>query len=120
MEGNLITQHCVTSKSKTYDGDQWVRVEVTVLGGDEIRHSVNGETVLVYQRPQIGGGTVNQFDPAMKPDGTILTGGSISLQSESHPIEFRKVELLNLAGCMDPKSPRFRKHFVHSDPTACR
>jgi len=26
----------------------------------------------------------------------ILTGGTISLQSESHPVEFRKVEIMEL------------------------
>jgi len=33
-----------------------------------------------------------------------LTEGYIALQGESHPTEFRKVELLNLKGCMDPKA----------------
>ena len=53
--------------------------------------------VLGYEQPQIGGGSVNRFDPAAKPDGKLLSQGYISLQSESHPIEFRKVELLDLS-----------------------
>jgi hypothetical protein len=69
---------------------------VEVRGGEAIRHIVDGETVLEYQKPQIGGGAVLSFDPAVKQDGKILTEGWISLQSESHPIEFRKVELLEL------------------------
>jgi len=32
-----------------------------------------------------------------KQGGKLLSSGSISLQSESHPIEFRKVELLDLS-----------------------
>ena len=32
MDGKLITQHCNESKSKTYDGDQWVTVEAEVHG----------------------------------------------------------------------------------------
>jgi len=68
-----------------------VRVEVEVHGGGEIVHKVNGETVLRYEKPQIGGGNVAGYDPAIKRDGEMLTGGSISLQAESHPVEFRKV-----------------------------
>lgn len=96
MDGKLFTPHCVNSRSKTYHGAQWVRVEVLVLGDSLIRHIVNGDTVLEYSKPQIGGGVVNHFDPVMKHDGTPLTGGYIALQSESHPLDIRKVEILNL------------------------
>jgi hypothetical protein len=96
MNGKLVTQHCINSTSATYHGDQWVRVEVEVRGGEVVRHIIDGKTVLEYQKPQIGGGSVSNFDPAVKKDGTILTDGYISLQSESHPIEFRKVELMEL------------------------
>jgi Domain of Unknown Function (DUF1080) len=101
MDGKVFTPHCVNSKSRTYHGEQWVRVEVLVLGDSVLRHIVNGETVLEYSKPQIGGGVVNNFDPAVKQDGTPLTAGYIALQSESHPIDFRKVEILDLAGCRD-------------------
>ena len=74
-----------------------MRVEVEVRGGDVVRHIIDGKTVLEYQKPQIGGGAVNNFDPAVKKDGEILTEGYISLQSESHPVEFRKVELMDLS-----------------------
>ena len=95
--GKLMTDHCVNSTSKTYHGDQWVSVDVLVLGNTGIKHIVNGDTVLAYEKPQIGGGVVTDFDPKEKVDGTMLSEGHISLQSESHPIEFRKVELFDLA-----------------------
>jgi hypothetical protein len=120
MNGALFTTHCVNSKSPTFDGDQWVRVEAHVHGGEMIRHVVNGETVLEYQKPQIGGGSVSNFDPAVKRDGEILMGGSISLQSESHPIEFRRVELLHLSGCSDPKAKNYKNYYVHSTPGVCQ
>lgn len=120
MNGKLITQHCVNSTSKTYRGDQWVRVEVEVLGDAEIRHIVEGQTVLSYQKPQIGGGNVANYDPEVKKDGMLLKEGYISLQSESHPIEFRKVELLNLVGCTDPKASNFKTYYVKSDNSQCR
>ncbi|MGH9320829.1 MAG: 3-keto-disaccharide hydrolase [Vicinamibacteria bacterium] len=97
MKGALETEHCIDSTSKTFHGDQWVRVEVEVHGDGVIRHVVDGETVISYEKPQIGGGAVRDFDPSVKQDGKLLTEGSISLQAESHPIEFRKVELLPLA-----------------------
>lgn len=95
-DGKLLTDHCINSSSATYYGDQWVRAEVLVLGDSVIKHIVNGDTVLVYNKPQIGGGAVDNFDPAMKKDGQLLSSGYISLQSESHPVQFRKVEIMNL------------------------
>ncbi len=119
MKGALVTQHCVNSSSPTLDGDQWVRAEAHVHGGEAIAHVVNGQRVLEYQRPQIGGGNVLHADPALKTDGALLTSGSISLQSESHPVDFRKVELLNLSGCRDPKARNFKRYVVHDAPGAC-
>ncbi|MDH4090733.1 MAG: DUF1080 domain-containing protein [Cyclobacteriaceae bacterium] len=96
LNGKLFTDHCINSSSKTYHGDQWVRVDVLVLGDSIIRHIVEGDTVLVYSKPQIGGGAVSNYDPKEKVDGKPLKGGYISLQSESHPVQFRKVELFDL------------------------
>jgi Domain of Unknown Function (DUF1080) len=118
--GKLFTTHCLNSTSPTFHGDQWVRVEVTVLGGERIVHRVNGQNVLEYEQPQIGGGTVSGFDPAVKRDGTLLTSGTISLQSESHPVEFRKVELLDLTGCKDPKAKNYRAYVIKDDRARCQ
>lgn len=96
MDGKLFTPHCINSKSKTFRNEEWVRAEVLVLGDSIIKHIVNGDTVLVYEKPQIGGGAVNNYDPAVKKDGQLLSSGYISLQSESHPVEFRKVEIIDL------------------------
>lgn len=98
IDGVMAQQHCINSRSATYDGDQWVRSETIVRGDSLIIHLVNGDTVLQYTRPQVGGGVVNGYDPAAKPDGAPLRSGFIALQSESHPIDFRVVRLLNLEG----------------------
>ena len=119
IDGKLVTQHCVNSTSQTYDGDQWVRAEVLVLGDSLVQHFVNGEKVLEYSKPQIGGGNVSGHDPALLVNGKLLDHGSISLQSESHPIEFRKVQLLNLKGCMNPKAKNYKSYYVKADNTAC-
>ncbi len=96
MDGKLQTRHCFSSKSKTYRGDQWVKVEVEVRGGEVIEHFVNGESVMRY--------TKAQYDPRdadakqlIKNGQLALTEGYISLQSESHPVEFRKIEVQQLA-----------------------
>ena len=120
MADSLVTDHCINSSSKTYDGNQWVQVEFLVLGDSIIRHIIDDETVLEYTKPIIGGGVVNGFDPAIKKDGLALTEGTISLQSESHPIEFRKVELLNLKGCKNPKAKNYKTYYIKNDESACQ
>ena len=117
--GQMVKGHCVNSTSQTYRGDQWVRVEAEVLGSERVRHMVDGKVVLEYTNLQIGGGNVNNFDPAVKKDGTPLGEGYIALQGESHPTEFRKVEILNLSGCMDPKASNYKTYYVHRDDSTC-
>lgn len=99
MNGKLETTHCINSISETFDGDQWVTAEVEVHGNGEVKHIINGKTVISYEKPQIGGGAVNNFDPNVKKDGAMLEEGHIALQAESHPVEFRKVEILKLTNC---------------------
>ncbi len=119
MDGELITQHCLNSSSKTYHGDQWVTVEIVALGDSLIQHIVEDEVVIEYQKPQYGGGVVSNYREGVKLDGKLIEGGYISLQSESHPIEFRKVELLNLAGCMDPEATNYKDYYVKADNSTC-
>lgn len=95
FNGKLHKRHCTNSTSKTYHGDDWVTVELEVHGNGVIKHIINGKTVISYSKPQLD---ENDSDAKelLKTQKKMLSGGSISLQSESHPIEFRKVELLPL------------------------
>lgn len=93
MNGELITRHCNNSRSKTYHGDVWVTAEFVVLGDSIIHHIIEGDTVLTYMKPQIGGDRSEGFP---LPEGTLLKEGYLCLQAESHPVEFRKVEILKL------------------------
>jgi hypothetical protein len=96
LNGKLHTQHCTNSTSDTFLNDQWVTAEIEVHGNKLIRHKVNGKTVLEYSEPQLD---PNDADAKQLLDAgaqKMLTGGTISLQSESHPVEFRKVELVEL------------------------
>ena len=55
IDGKLVTQHCIESKSKTYNGDQWVTVEVEAHGNGTIKHFVNGDLMIQYEKPQLDG-----------------------------------------------------------------
>jgi len=118
--GTMVRGHCTNSTSATYRGDQWVRVEIEVRGSEHIRHTVDGKTVIEYDLPQIGGDGVANFDPSVKKDGTLLNGGYIAIQGESHPTDFRKIELLNLSGCMDPSASNYKSYYVHRQDDQCR
>ena len=95
MEDKLVTRHCLNSQSKTYRGDQWVTVEVEVRGSEVIRHIIDGKVVLAYQKPQLDPRDADS-KKLIQNDQLLLGSGYISLQSESHPVEFRKVELMTL------------------------
>lgn len=132
--GAVDYRHCINSASKTYDGDQWVHVQAVVLAEQSIAHIVEGDTVLVYQKPQIGGGFISKtegqsdwlnFGVVASKDkwealeGTTLKEGYIALQAESHPIDFKNIELLNLCGCMDPKAKNYKSYYVKEDRQSC-
>lgn len=119
-QGKFTETHCINSTSPTFDGDQWVTAEALVLGGDLIVHYINGEKVIEYGGTTFGGGVVSGHRPEMKPDGQPLTSGYISLQSEGHPVQFRRVELLNLKGCMDAKASNYKSYYVEPDADDCR
>ncbi len=119
MNDTLVTDHCIESRSKTYHGEQWVKAELLVLGDSLVQHIVDNEVVLEYSKPQIGGGAVSNFDSTLMKIGAPLTYGTISLQSESHPVHFRNIELLNLAGCTDPKAKNYKSYYVKSVNGEC-
>ncbi len=118
--GEMVKAHCTNSTSQTYRGEQWVRVEIEVLGSERVRHMIDGKTVLEYGNLQIGGGSVANFDPSVKKDGAPLGEGYIAVQAESHPTEFRKIEVLNLSGCMQPGAAGYKSYYVHRDDSQCR
>lgn len=95
-DGKLFLPHCTNSSSKRYPGDQWVTVEMEVRGNEVMRHIIDGQTVLEYRQPQLDERDPHAKELAAKQGTVQLSGGTISLQSESHPIEFRKVELMVL------------------------
>lgn len=126
MGDSLRTEHCINSVSKSYPVGRWVNAVIEVYGDSLVRHIIEGDTVLSYTRPMIGGGFVSEdhnwkdarIDNAevwTDRENTPLREGYIALQAESQPVDFRNMELLNLVGCMDPKSKKYRPWFVKSD-----
>lgn len=91
MNGESITEHCITSSSPTFYGDEWIEVEVEVHNDSLITHRINRKDVISYSKPVFGG----EYNTVFK-EGKAVKSGYISLQSESHPIEFKNIELLEL------------------------
>jgi Domain of Unknown Function (DUF1080) len=104
FKGRIDPRHCIESTSKTYEGEQWVKADLIVLGDSLITHIINGDTVLQYSKPQIGGGVANGFDPKIKIDGKSLKTGFIAMQSEGQPVDFRNIKILNLEKRMGVKA----------------
>jgi len=97
MDDELVKRHCTSSTSKTYHGEDWVTCEVEVRGNEVIKHIMDGDVVLEYTKPVLDPGDKSAAPLIENAGGDVaLSGGTISLQSESHPVEFRKVELMVL------------------------
>ena len=136
MMGDTVNyNHCINSSSETYHGDQWVHAEAIVMGGEYMHFLIEGDTVLSFQQPQIGGGFISKqmqgkdFDQFkisrdkqewISRAGEVLTEGYIALQAESHPIDFKNIYLLNLVGCMDPKAKNFKSYYVREEKDSCK
>jgi hypothetical protein len=95
-KGKLYDGHCLNSSSKTYPKSEWVRAELIVLHDSLVTHIINGDTVLQYSKPTMGGGVVAGYDNAIWQPGKPLTSGYIALQSEGQPVEFRNIFLRKL------------------------
>jgi hypothetical protein len=92
-KGKKYDEHCLSSSSKTFPPEEWVKAELIVLGDSLVTHVINGDTVLQYSQPTIGGGVVAGYDSTIFVEGKPLTSGYIALQSEGQPIDFRNIKL---------------------------
>jgi hypothetical protein len=95
LNGKLFLPHCTNSTSPTFHGDEWVTVEVEIRGNDTIRHFVNDKVVLEYTQPQYDERDADARK-LIKDGNLMIHEGTISIQSESHPTQFRKIELKKL------------------------
>lgn len=93
--GVFTDEHCISSTSKYYQDSVWVTLDIIVSGSDKISHVIDGDTVLTCSKPQLGGSLIPENYPL--PPMTMIREGYISLQAEGQPIEFRKVDLIDLS-----------------------
>lgn len=122
--------HVIESTSRKYDAGEWVNAEVIVLGDSIVHHVVDGDTVLTYHQPFItdnfvsssmnwtNSGFVDSLQWINK-NGQLLGEGYIALQAESHPIEFKNIQLLTLKGCMDSKALNYKSYYIKPDNRVC-
>lgn len=88
----VYTDHCLMSSSPTIPVGEWVSAELIVNNGN-VTHIINGDIVLQYTRPTMGGKFVKGYDPAIWTPSAPLHSGYIALQSEGHPIEFKNIKI---------------------------
>ena len=97
IDGKLEKTHCINSKYPADPNDRWITFEVDVSADGVVTQKVNGVTTIVYSDVQLDPeGKMANSKPliAAAVGKVMLEGGTISLQSEGNPIEFRKIEFL--------------------------
>lgn len=94
VDDELMLDHCTQSSSDEYMDDQWVTAELEVHGNQIIKHIINGDTVMVYSQPQLDE-REQYYEKILELNGgeQMLSSGTICLQSEGHPCDFRNVEI---------------------------
>jgi len=129
--GKPFLGHIQNSNSKTFLKNEWINAEAEVYGDSLVRHIINGDTVLTYTKPMIGEGFVSKTNTWtwagitdsliwINKTNTPLKEGHIALQAESQPVDFRRIEILNLVGCTDPKAKNYKTYYIRSDNSQCK
>ncbi len=93
INGKRNTSFCtLPTVKRTFHGDQWVVAEIEIRNG-KITHFTNGEQILQFNNPS--------FDSAhaigknfISPGNDLVKDGYISFQSNSHPMDFRRIEIM--------------------------
>lgn len=97
MNGKLETTHCINSTSPIIPNGRWVKAEVEVDRAGNVTHFVEGVPVIRYGAPQYDPTDADAKPLIARSGGQLaISGGYLYLQSEGHPVEFRKIEILPL------------------------
>ena len=93
INGKRNTSYCtIPFVKRTFSGDQWVTAEIDIHGG-KITHYVNGEQIIQFENPRYI--AANALAKKLIVNGDdLVKDGYISLQSNSHPMDFRKIEIM--------------------------
>lgn len=96
IDGELVTRHCINSSSSTFHGDQWVTMEVEVIGSESVKQWINDELVFELTLPQLDPRDENAQKLVVDENNLLISRGYVSLQAESHPVHFRNIEVMEL------------------------
>ena len=97
IAGKLETEHCINSSSATFANGRWIQAEVEVDRRGNVVHRIERKPVLAYSAPQLDPADEDARPLIAKAGGQLkLTRGYLYLQSEGHPVEFRKIQLMEL------------------------
>lgn len=122
--GNANTTHCIPSRQGLARAplNSWQKVSALILGDSLHRYFAgpNGtDSALTYYRPVYYAGNILSPPSGVPANGTRLTGGYITIQGESAPYRFRRIDVLNLEGCMTESNPNYKTYFIKHDEEAC-
>lgn len=93
IDGKINTSYCTPPIVKrTFSGNQWVTAEIDVRDG-KITHFVNGEQIIQFENPRYLSANAIARKFIVNGDD-VVRDGYISLQSNSHPMDFRKIEIM--------------------------
>jgi hypothetical protein len=111
---NSYTTHCTPAtypeawKGTRIPWDaEWSDVTVRALADSVVEHYIRGQKVFTTTKIR------------MKSSGTPVKDGYLAIQAEGTSTLFRKLDILDLEGCMDNTKPAFRTYFVKSKAGAC-
>ena len=93
IDGKVLTDHIIDSKSKLFPLDEWVTAEIEVRGHEEVIHRINGEEVLRYRHPQLDPRDADAQRLMAAGAPLRLSFGHIALQAEGQPIWFRNISI---------------------------
>jgi hypothetical protein len=96
LNGKLHTPHCFNSKLQCPKWGDWVKAEIEVRGSGKVKQFINGELALEYEQPQYDPNDADGKKLIPKSGELLISEGTICIQSESHPCEYRKIEILKL------------------------
>ena len=118
--GTVNLNHCInaTSQPRAAVNTGWQPVSALVLADSVVRHYVNNVLVLTYYRTvqyqgNVSGNTITITNNAP------LNQGYITIQAESHPYRFRRIDVVNLMGCMTVGNANYKSYLIKHDPNAC-
>lgn len=93
IDGKLVTEHIIESKSKLFPLDEWVAAEIEVHGHGEVIHRINGVEVLRYRHPQLDPQDADAQRLLSSGAPLQLSFGHIALQAEGQPIWFKNIRI---------------------------